>query len=231
MTPPLSEREFALLRSINTPTLANAIELLGFRDRMEGFTRGNIRPFFPELGAVLGYAVTVTIRSAQKTDSSVSLKEYWDHIEKIPGPRLVVVQDLDEPSGGAWWGEVNSNIHMALGCTGVITNGSVRDLDEVRPLGFHFFGSSVAVSHGYAFPNGFNQEVCVDGMTVNPGELVHADRHGAITFPIEKVRDVLAAVAAVERYERPMIQLCKSAKFSSSALKELLERGSNIREV
>ncbi len=115
MTPPLSEREFALLRSINTPTLANAIELLGFRDRMEGFTRGNIRPFFPELGAVLGYAVTVTIRSAQKTDSSVSLKEYWDHIEKIPGPRLVVVQDLDEPSCGAWWGEVNSNIPHGFG--------------------------------------------------------------------------------------------------------------------
>ena len=105
-----------------------------------------------------------------------------------------------------------------------------RDLDEVRPLGFHFFGSSVAVSM-VCVSKGFNQEVCVDGMTVNPGELVHADRHGAITFPIEKVRDVLAAVAAVERYERPMIQLCKSAKFSSSALKELLERGSNIREV
>jgi 4-hydroxy-4-methyl-2-oxoglutarate aldolase len=124
----------------------------------------------------------------------------------------------------ARWGEVNSNIHRALGCIGVVTDGTVRDLDEVRALGFHFFAAGIAVSHGYAFPVEFNTPVIVDGMAVSPGDLVHADQHGAITIPIEFARETLKSAGAVERYERPMIQLCKSQEFSTAWLEELLKQ-------
>ena len=221
MNLPLTNEDFALLRITNTPTIANAIELLGVRGRMDGFTRGAVQPMFPDLGVMLGYAVTVRIRSAQSPQNPAALKTYWDHIASIPAPRVVVVQDLDQPPGGALWGEVNANIHRALGCIGVLTDGTVRDLDEVRPIGFHFFASGVAVSHGFAFPQDFNQPVVVDGMKVSPGDLIHADKHGAITIPVEHVRALLEAVAAVERYERPMIQLCKSPDFSTARLDEL----------
>jgi regulator of RNase E activity RraA len=172
---------------------------------------------------MLGYSITVKIRSAQPSRKHVSLKEYWDHIARIPAPRVVVVQDLDEIPGGAWWGEVNSNIHRALGCIGVVTNGTVRDLDEARPLGFHFFASGISVSHGYAFPEEFDVPVSVDGMEVRPGELVHADKHGAITIPIDSVSDLLKGIAAVERYERPIIQLCKSGELTPAKLDQLIK--------
>jgi 4-hydroxy-4-methyl-2-oxoglutarate aldolase len=221
MNSPLPADAFDLLHATNTPTIANAIERLGVRGRMEGFTRGGVKAMFPDLGVMLGYAVTVRIRSAQPPQKPASLKAYWDQIASIPAPRVVVVQDLDQPSGGAWWGEVNSNIHRALGCLGVVTDGTVRDLDEVRPIGFHFLARGVAVSHGFAFPQDFSQPVTVDGMNVKPGDLIHADKHGAITIPVEHARALLEAVAAVERYERPMIQLCKSQDFSAAKLDEL----------
>ena len=172
---------------------------------------------------MLGYSITVKIRSAQTPQKRVSLREYWDHIARLPAPRVVVVQDLDQTPGGAWWGEVNSNIHRALGCIGVVTNGTVRDLDEVRPLGFHFFASGISVSHGFAFPEEFDIPVSVDGMEVRPGELVHADKHGAITIPTSSVPDLLKAIAAVERYERPIIQLCKSGELTSTKLEHLIK--------
>jgi 4-hydroxy-4-methyl-2-oxoglutarate aldolase len=222
MKSPLSIADFNLLQAINTPTIANAIERLGVRDRMEGFTRGAVRSFTGD-GVSLGYAVTVKIRSARKPERKSSLREYWDHIAQIPGPRMVVVQDLDQPTGGAWWGEVNSNIHRALGCVGVVTDGTVRDLDEVRALGFHFFAAGIAVSHGWASLVEFNTPVLVDGMAVNPGDIIHADQHGAIAIPVEHAHAVLKSVGAVERYERPMIQLCKAQEFSTARLEELMK--------
>jgi 4-hydroxy-4-methyl-2-oxoglutarate aldolase len=223
MNSPLSSEVFDLLRATNTPTIANAIELLSIRDRMAGFTRGKIQRVCGGPGPILGFAVTVKIRSAQKPTNPISLRAYWDHIANIPGPRIVVVQDLDQPSGGAWWGEVNSNIHRALGCIGLVTDGTVRDLDEVRPLGFQFFAAGIAVSHGYAHPVEFNTPVTVDGMAVQPSELIHADGHGAISIPVDEAVAVLKAVAAVERYERPILQLCKSTDFSSARLEEMLQ--------
>lgn len=220
---PLTADQLNLLGITNTPTIANAVERLGIRDRNEGFTRGNIRAVFPELGVMVGYAVTVTMRSTRAPVKKLALKEYWDHIATIPAPRVVVVQDLDEPPVGALWGEVNANIHRALGCIGVVTNGTVRDVDDVQPLGFHFFASGVAVSHVWAFPESYNKPVTVDGMTVRPGDLIHADKHGAITIPVDQIEPLLNAVAAVERYERPLIQLCKSPEFSTAKLEQLMK--------
>jgi len=221
MNTPLSSEEFSLLRLNNTPTIANAMERLGIRHCLQGFTR-TVHAVFPDLGVMLGYAITVKLRSAQPQQKRVTLKEYWDHIERFPGPRVVAVQDIDEPPGGAWWGEVNANIHRALGCIGVVTNGTVRDLDEVRPLGFHFFATGIAVSHGFAFPEEFNVPVSIDGMEVRRGDLIHADKHGAITIPLEHTRDLLKALAAVEQYERPIIQLCKSREFTTASLEQLM---------
>jgi regulator of RNase E activity RraA len=219
----LTADELNLLRITNTPTIANAMERLGIRDRVEGFSRGNVRALFPDLGVMVGYAVTVTMRSMRAPAKKLSLREYWDHIATIPSPRVVVVQDLDEQPLGALWGEVNANIHRALGCIGVMTNGTVRDVDDVQPLGFHFFASGVAVSHVWAYPEDFNKPVTVDGMAVRPGDLIHADKHGAINIPVDQIGALLQAMAAVERYERPMIQLCKSREFSTAKLEQLMK--------
>jgi regulator of RNase E activity RraA len=225
MEKPLTHQELDALRRINTPTIANAIEALRVRPRDEDYTSGAIKCMFPEFSAIVGYAVTLTVRSGKPSGEAKALsrKPYWDHIATIPAPRIVVAQELDQPPRGAFWGEVNANIHRALGCVGVITDGGVRDLDEVRALGFYFFAAEVSVSHAYARLEDFNQPVTVGGLRVCPGDLIHADKHGAIAIPEGRAREVIAAAVAVEKYERSMIDLCKSADLSTTRLAELLD--------
>lgn len=223
----ISSEDLEKLRNITTPTIANAIERLKIRRNTEGYTDPTIRCFFPELDPIAGYACTAVIRSRQPNPKPKysSRGPYWDYVQGCPVPRIAVVQDLDQPPAGAYFGEVNSNIHKRLGCVGVITDGSVRDLDESRALGFPFFASAVSVSHAYAHLEDFNVTVRVGGLEVRPGDLLVADKHGAILIPAGTERDVIAAAKEIEQYERPMIELCKSPEFSTERLAELLERG------
>ena len=135
---------------------------------------------------------------------------------------MSVVQDLSSVPGGAYWGEVNANIHLALGSQGVVTNGTVRDIDEVRGTGFHFFASGLSVSHGFAHLEDFNRPVVVFGMTVKPGDLIHADRHGAVIIPHAIARQVVQVVQKIEQAERVMIDLCRSNDFSIEQLDRLI---------
>jgi 4-hydroxy-4-methyl-2-oxoglutarate aldolase len=220
----LSAEDLGALRRICSPTIANAVETFNVRPRSEGVTNCEIRCLFPALGAVVGYASTAVIMSGQPAAQKrlVSRTEYWEHIRNAPGPRISVVQDLSTEPGGAYWGEVNSNIHMALGSLGVITNGTVRDLDEVQRTGFHFFARGVSVSHGFAHLEEFNRPVKVFGMTVYPDDLIHADRHGAVVIPHAIAHKVVDAVSEIERAEKRMIDLCTSDAFSIAELDKLI---------
>jgi regulator of RNase E activity RraA len=168
--------------------------------------------------------VTAVIRAEPQPLAShrASTFGWWDHVLSVPAPRVVVVHDLDEPRGqGAQWGEVQANIHRALGCTGVITDGSVRDLDEVRALGFQFAAAHVSVSHAYVHMVDFGLPVKVGGLWVKPGDLVHADHHGAVVIPPEIAERLPDAVGRVEADERRIIQLCQSPDFAVQRLKDL----------
>lgn len=220
----LSSQEIEQLRKINSPTIANAIEEFNLRPRTEGFMDSSIRCIFPEMGAMVGYAVTGRVSAATRPTGNRSelMKEYWNHFAQFPGPRVVLLQDVDDHPVGAFWGEVNANIHRALGCVGLITNGTVRDLDEVRTLGFHFFASGLSVSHAFAHLVDFGDAVTIGGLTVKPGDLLHGDQHGVVQIPAEIASKVPEAVRAVERYERPIIDLCKSKDFNPEKLAALL---------
>jgi 4-hydroxy-4-methyl-2-oxoglutarate aldolase len=227
MVEPLSPRELDALRRLNTPTVSNAIEAFNTRPRSEGFMDPSIRCIFPELGVMVGYACTATVsaREPAPPDLQVSRFEQWDNVLSIPAPRVMVIHDLDDPPAvGSYWGEVQSNIYRALGCVGTVTDGSVRDLDEVRELGFHFFAAHVSVSHAYVHLVDFGQLVKVGGLTVHPGDLIHADQHGVLVVPHKVARDVVAAAAEVERVERQIIDYCKSPDFDVEGLKSLYKR-------
>jgi 4-hydroxy-4-methyl-2-oxoglutarate aldolase len=222
---PLSPKELDALRRFSTPSIANAIERFDVRPRHHGFTGPDIRCMFPELPPMVGYASTAIVIAEQPaaTGRSIAVGEYWDFILSIPAPRIAVIQDIDQPCAiGSFWGEVNGNIHKALGCVGAVTNGGVRDLDEVRALGFQFLASAAIVSHAYIHLVDFGTPVKVGGLLVNPGDLIHADKHGAMVIPHEIAREVPAAAAEVERGERAIIDCCQSADFSVDRLKELM---------
>ena len=222
---PLNAEELDTLRAMNSPTIANAIETFNIRPRDEEFMDGSVRCILPELGAMVGYAATCVIMAEQEGAGNrrIHNPDYWDHVLSVPAPRMIVVQDVDQPRAqGSMWGEVQANIHTALGCVGCVTNGGVRDLDEVREVGFGFWAAAPIVSHAYVHLIDFGTPVKVGNLVVRPGDLLHADQHGVINIPHEIARDIARAAAAVETRERRIIDLCKSPDFTVDKLKALM---------
>jgi 4-hydroxy-4-methyl-2-oxoglutarate aldolase len=220
MTNILSPAEMAALLEWPTPAISNAIELFNVRSRNEGFMLPEIQCRFATLKPMIGYAVTGMISADAAEGRRVSAPDWWEHIQTVPSPRVVVLHDIDQPVVGSFWGEVNANIHRALGCAGTVTDGSVRDLDEVEALGFHFFSSCVSVSHAYVHLVDFGAPVKVGGLVVKSGDLIMGDKHGVLIIPLEVARDVPKAAKLVENWERRVIDFCKSHEFSIQGLKE-----------
>ena len=225
---PLSAAQLEELRRFNTPTISNAIEVFNIRDRHLGFLTHRIRALLPELGAVIGYAVTSQTRAAKPTAKEPDLNsDYLRYVAAQPGPKIAVGQDLDDPPGlGAQFGEVNSTIHQKLGCVAHVTDGCPRDLDEVHALGFPLFGLNPCVSHAYVRLVDFGKPVTLAGVEIHPGELIHADRHGVCVIPAAIAGELAEACREVERLERPLLDLCRSDDFS---LEEYIKRRAEMK--
>jgi regulator of RNase E activity RraA len=216
----VSAETLAALRRITSPTICNAIETFGVRDNAQGFMGPEIRCILPQLGTLVGYAATALIGARSPSGTPrVGMPDLWKHIAEIPEPRVIVIQDLDAPRPhGSFWGEVNANICKAQGAIGTITDGGVRDLDEVARLGFHFFASCVLVSHANVHLIDVGQPVEVGGLRVKPGDLLHADQHGVASIPLEIAEKLPEAVRRVEDGERKIIELCQAPGFSTEKL-------------
>ncbi len=211
------------LRRYDSPTLSNAIETFDVRPRDVGFASHEVRCMFPDLGVMVGYAATAAIRARGK--ASGDPEPLWTHVRAVPAPRVVVVQDLDEPPAhGALWGEVMANTFTALGCVGAVTDGCVRDLDEVRALGFHFFARGPGVSHAYVRVESAGEPVTVGGLTVSPGDLIHADQHGVLLIPAGIAAELPAAADRVIAAEQEFIRWLRSPAFDPARLAEMRPR-------
>jgi len=214
MIQPLTLEQLDELKQFITPTVSNAIELFEVRKRTEGFMLPGIECRFPDLGVMVGYAVTATCRAWEPASKGVDMAAYYESVLAQPAPRVLVAQDLDDVPIGALVGEVNSSVHRALGCVGHVTNGGVRDLDECYSIGFHLFSGCVQVAHAYVHLEGFGEPVEVGGATVRPGDLIHADRHGVCLVPHEVAPRLAEACREMEAVERPMVDLARSADFT-----------------
>jgi regulator of RNase E activity RraA len=209
---PLDLALLAELRTFSTPSIANGIESFDVRPHDTGYCDASVRCIFPDLGVVNGYAATATIRAKRPGESRT--REVWAHMLALPEPRLVVVQDLDDPRGvGSYWGEVNANIHQAFGGVAVITDGCVRDLDEMHRLGFHAFADSVGVSHAYVHVVDVGTPVTIGGLLVRPGDLLQGDRHGVISIPIEIAAALPDAIRKLETDEQNIIKMFRADDF------------------
>ena len=221
MTNDLNAEELEALRRWPTCAIANAIELFDIQPRNEGFMLPEIKCAFPDLGPMIGYAVTAVISADSPEGRRVPPPEWWKEIQKIPQPRVAVIHDVDHPVVGSFWGEVNANIHKALGCVGTVTDGSVRDLDEVKEMGFQFFSSCISVSHAYVHLVEVGIPVKVGGLVVKSGDLILGDKHGVISIPLKIAREVPQAAQLMEDWERQVINFCKSKKFTTEGLQDL----------
>ena len=214
-------------RRLSTCVVASAIETFRVRLPNAGFADSRVRCMFPEYPPVVGYAATARIRTSNPPMQGPSYyfrTEWWNEILRVPAPRIIVVEDLDNPPGlGAFVGEVHASILQALGGVALVTNGSVRDLPEVKAMGFRLFAGNIAVSHAYAHVFDFGGTVQIGGLKINPGDLVHADLHGVQTVPIEIAAEVPKKVGDIQELRQHFIGLCRSADFSLDSLRGAME--------
>jgi regulator of RNase E activity RraA len=221
------------LRRFDTPTICNALEIVAPQRRAIGFTRRPLVCVRPELPPMVGFAATVTFRASLPPVGTADERRarrvaYYEYVASLPAPSVVVVQDLDDvPGFGAMWGEVNTAIHAGLGAVGVVTNGSVRDIDQFAP-GFGALAGSIGPSHAYGTPVGWGAPVDVHGMTVRHADLVHADRHGAVVVPAEAAHALPAAVDLLVRREKVILDVARAPGFSIATLREALQAADEI---
>lgn len=218
----LTDAEVLGLKRWNTPSVYNGWEQVTRRDAAhEGFNLEVTTDFMPHLGSMVGYAVTVTCRPGNpehRRNAPDAWSEYRKHIASVPGPKIVVVQDLDKPViYGSYWGEINSNLHRALGCIGTITDGGIRDTDEMNNAGFKALARGVCVGHAWAHPVKWDCEVEVFGRKILPGQLIHADKHGFLGIPDEDQEKILEAARFMDSNEcKTMISAARSSAGKST---------------
>jgi len=226
--PPVSEAELDALGRLDTCTVSNAIETFEVRLRNTGFAHANIRCIFDDFPPMVGYAATARLRSVEPPIAGRVYEDrtdWWHSILQQPAPRIVVLEDVDKPPGlGAFLGDMHAAILRALGCIGFVTDGAVRELPQVKEIGLHLFAGNVAVSHAYAHIFDFGAPVKVGGLEVNPGDLLHGDRHGLLTVPREIASEIPSAAKRLERGEQKVIDFCRSREFSLERLRDELRQ-------
>jgi regulator of RNase E activity RraA len=223
--------DLELLRQFDTPTVCNVIELFDLRPRTAGYMDGRIQACFPKLPPMVGYASTATFRSAAAPRSGnvySGLAEQVTAFAELPGPPVVVFQDLDNPVAAATFGEVMCTTYKSFGAAGLITSGTGRDLDQVEALGFPCFTSGTICAHGYCHIIQLHVPVHVGGVAIHPGDLIHGDRNGVTTIPNGIASAVAHACAEFMAAEAVVLNYLKGGRVDpkgfAAAHKECRER-------
>jgi regulator of RNase E activity RraA len=223
---PLTVEQLAALRGLDACLLANAVETFHLRLRNEGFVDHSVRCLFPDLPAMVGFAATVRVLGSAPPTAGEQFpdrSDWWDYILQLPQPRIVVVQDISaRPGLCSLVGEAHMSVLRALGCVGVVTNGSLRDIPAAQRAAFHYFAGSVAVSHGYVHIVDFGQPVEIGGLTIDSGSLLHGDLHGVQSVPLAIAAQLPAVAAALRAREQALIALCRSPGFTIAKLRAFL---------
>lgn len=220
---PMPDTLYALLCKVDTPTVCNAIEVAQGQRGFNGFTRGTMIHNQPGSPAMVGYARTARIAGqTPPTDPPDVIRarrlDYFRSMAGGSGPCVAVVEDLDDPDCVAgWWGEVHVAVHKGLGLKGALTNGVMRDLD-VMDDGFPVLAGSIGVSHAFVHVVDIGTDVTIRGLTVAQGDLVHADRHGAVVIPDSVVPDLEAAIQTVIASENIILEPARADGFDIDAL-------------
>ncbi|WP_297614816.1 RraA family protein [uncultured Roseicyclus sp.] len=208
----------ALLRRVDTPTVCNAIEVVEGKRGFDRFTRGTMLCSAPEAGAILGYARTARIAAAAPPTEPADVVRtrrmaYYQHMATGPRPAIAVVEDMDgEAAIGAFWGEINTTVHKGFGLAGALTNGVMRDLGDL-PDGFPVIAGSIGPSHGFVHVREIATQVTIFGLSIADGDLIHADRHGAVVIPAGYEAALGAAIAKLLDTEKIVLSAARAEGF------------------
>ena len=222
----MSDEQLEALRRIDSPTISNAIERFRVRRRIDGFAGWHLRCAFPELGSTIGYAVTCTADSTTEVRSDErGLLRLWAAVEQAPKPSVIVIKDIGpERSRSCHMGEVMATTAKALGAVACVSDGGLRDVVEVRALGFQYFCPGFVVSHGNPVICDVNVPVTLDGLAVEPHDLLHGDVNGLLTIPAAVADRVADEALRVRDYEREVLEFVKKPGLTVEGLREFQKR-------
>ncbi|WP_299892738.1 RraA family protein [uncultured Ruegeria sp.] len=214
-----------LLRKVDTPTVCNAIEVAQGGRGFDRFTKGTVLCSDPDAGAIVGYARTARIAAVNPpTEPADVIKarrmDYYRHMAEGPRPGVAVVEDLDGQNAvGAFWGEINTTVHKGFGLSGALTNGVMRDLGDLPPS-FPVIAGSIGPSHGFVHVREIGTPVRVFGMVVKDGDLIHADRHGALVIPNADIPNLAAAIHTLLANEKLVLDPARVEGFDFDAFEK-----------
>lgn len=223
---------FEELRRFDTPTICNALlGLLPEKSKLTGFSRQEFQVSSPLQKPIVGLAKTGKIRASVGIDGDEESRrevEFYEYVNTGAYPKIIVIEDEDSPAGiGAFWGEVHTHLFQRLGALGAVTNGSMRDLDAMAP-GFQVLAGQIGPSRAGVHLRAQDCPVKLHGMTIRPGDLIHADRHGAVVIPASVADRVVEAAELVLRRERVLLELLRSPEYTFEKLKAAIEKAGHV---
>jgi hypothetical protein len=226
---PFTAADLEILKRWDTPTICNGLELVAPERRAVGFTVEPMVAADRKLAPIVGLARTGMIRAKEPPRGPIPPREDWyDYVAAQDLPTIAALQDIDDrPGYGAFWGEVQSTVHLALGVAGCVTNGSFRDLDMLAP-GFQIVGGRIGPSHAHVHMVQMRGEVNVFGMLVKDDDVIHADFHGAVVIPADAVRKLPDAIDLISRREKVILDMARAEGFTSAKMRDALKRAGEI---
>lgn len=226
---PFTRADLEILAQWDSPTICNGLELIVPERRAMGFTTRAMVAADRTLKPIVGLARTGLIRSREASRGPLPSREDWyEYVEATGMPTIALLQDIDDlPGFGAFWGEVQSTVHLALGVLGCVTNGSFRDVDMLAP-GFQILGTAIVPSHAHVHMTMTNCEVDVVGMKVRHDDVVHSDYHGAVVIPADCVKRLPSAIDLITRREKVILDLARTPGFNGAKMREALRRSGEI---
>jgi regulator of RNase E activity RraA len=225
----MNDTLLAALRRVDTPTVCNAIEVVEGKRGFDRFTRGTVIASNPNAGALVGRARTAKIAALRPSDEAPEMirkrrMDYYRHMATGPRPAIAVIEDMDGAAAiGAFWGEINTSIHKGFGLAGTLTNGVMRDLGDL-PEGYPVLAGSVGPSHGFVHVREIGTEVTVFDLKVADGDLVHADRHGAVVIPESHLSELETAIDKLLRTERIVLDAAGAPGFNFESFEKAWAR-------
>ena len=230
----LTEQEiFTFLAKYDTPTICNAIEIAEGRRTNKGFTKGNLVCANPKLPSFVGYALTAKIQGSQKPKTSPAIinklrMDYYRYVAEAGKNSVLVIEDLDTTPIAAFWGELNVAIHKKLGIKGVLTNGALRDLDSLAS-NFQVLAGALSPSHAFVHLVDLDCKVKVFSLQIKAGDIIHADRHGAVIIEKKYLQIMPECVNAILEKEAPILKACREKNFDLTKLQKVWRDFSNYK--
>ena len=221
----LPEGLLNLMKSVDTPTVCNAIEVAQGKRGFNNYTKRTMHASDAEAPAMVGFARTAKIAGLEPPTETPDVirarrMDYFRHMASGDGPTVAVVEDIDgDDAVSAWWGGVHTAVHKGLGMEGAVTNGVMRDLGDMEP-GFPVLAGAIGPSHAFVHVRELATAVTIFGMQVADGDLVHADRHGALVVPPDVIGDLKAAIEKLIETEELIIGPARSEGFDFAALEK-----------